>query len=821
MTTSTPTSTHTTGGTPTPTTKSSGVSVSSLFKKVGPRLLLLLVMVLSAWLAIAQFTPPTVVPKDSPATEFSAERAMTYLPAIAKEPHPMGSPASEEVRTYLVQQIRSLGLTPEVQTTTVVQHWPGDDEFRTGTVQNVIVRLKGTASTRAILLDAHYDSAASGPGASDNGAAVVTLLETMRGLTAGPPLKNDIIFMFADGEERGDLGAHAFATQHPWMQEVGLAINFEAMGTQGATEIFDSSPQDGWLTTEFLKAAPYPLGNSSIVNLFKAVSATQMGMDLQEYLDRGSAGLDFVYTDDLPAYHTMRDNVQLIDARSIQHDGSYALSLVRHFGSMDLSQIPKAPDEVYFNIMPGVVVHYSSTWALPLAGLVILLFLGLIVLGFRRKHLKAGRFSLGVFTFPVSLIVTLVIVLLAWWALKALNPNYQVFMAGIYGLDLLVLGLAALVIGLISACFLWLSRRIGLYNLATGAMVWWAMLLVVSSLFYPTGSFLFTWPLLFSTLGLGWLFFTRDSTAHPWLRATVLAVASVPGIVLLTPLVIYLVPLMSYIEAQAPLPLTAVPLVFVALLMGLLIPQLGLIAGELDTSSTRSRLSPSTGRRFGTRLQRWLVPISALLVSIMLLLAAIATSGFSATHPGTDSVTYQLNADNGQAVWLSNDRNLDDWTRQFFPTSTGPGPFSAQAPTVALTAPDVILKNDTTNGNIRTLRMQVVSPRHAEDAMVQVETQGEIVTATVDSKPFDLSVLPESAPHRLKFAYYALPDKGFELTLSITSMTPVKITVQDISNGLPTIPGLMIRPRPVNLMPALNPTWLDPTIVSKSFTFAR
>ena len=316
-------------------------------------------------------------------------------------------------------------------------------------------------------------------------------------------------------------------------------------------------------------------------------------------------------------------------------------------------------------------------------------------------------------------------------------------MAGIYGLDLLVLGLAALVIALMSAFFLWLSRRIGVYNLAAGAMVWWAVLLGVSSLYYPTGSFLFTWPLLFSTLALGWLFFTRDSAAHPWLRATVLAIASVPGIVLLTPLVIYLVPLMSYIEAQAPLPLTAVPLVFVALLTGLLIPQLGLFAGELDTSSTRRRPSPSAGRRYGTRLQRWLVPIFALLVSVMLLLTAVATSGFSATHPGTDSVTYQLNADKGKAVWLSNDQHLDDWTSQFFPTSGRSGPFSAWAPAIALAAPSVILKSDTMSGNIRTLRIQVVSPRHAEDAMVQVETQGEIVTATVDGKPFDLSVLPE------------------------------------------------------------------------------
>ncbi len=104
---------------------------------------------------------------------------------------------------------------------------------------------------------------------------------------------------------------------------------------------------------------------------------------------------------------------------------------------------------------------------------------------------------------------------------------------------------------------------------------------------------------------------------------------------------------------------------------------------------------------------------------------------------------------------------------------------------------------------------------------MQVEAQGKIVAATVDGKPFDLSVLPESAPHRLQFTYYALPEKGFELTLVIASAAPVKITVQDVSNGLPSIPGMTIRPRPAYLMPALIPTWQDPTMVSKSFTFVR
>jgi hypothetical protein len=81
MTTNTPTSTNTLGSPPAPETKTPGFSVSSLFKQVGPRLLLLLVMMLSVLLGFAQFTTPAVVPTSAPATEFSAERASSdHLP---------------------------------------------------------------------------------------------------------------------------------------------------------------------------------------------------------------------------------------------------------------------------------------------------------------------------------------------------------------------------------------------------------------------------------------------------------------------------------------------------------------------------------------------------------------------------------------------------------------------------------------------------------------------------------------------------------------------------------------------------------------------
>lgn len=480
----------------------------------------------------------------------------------------------------------------------------------------------------------------------------------------------------------------------------------------------------------------------------------------------------------------------------------------------------RTPDEVFFNILPGVVVHYSSTWAVPLAALVTLLFLALLVLGFRRKRLTFGDFALAILAFLGSLIATLILLILLWMALKAVNSNYQVFLIGYYGITFAILGLAAFGIAIMGALFLWLRRSIRPENLASGALFWWTILSVLSSLFFPGGSYLFTWPLLFAVLVLGWMLLTTRHPSHPWLRAPVLSLAMVPGIVLLIAAILFLLPLAIRLDAELGLPTLPVPLLLVLLLVGLFIPQFVPFSEPPHTSAGEHRVAENKGKRLRMALGRWLLPVASLLISIILLTTAIGTSGFSATHPGTDSITYQLNADTGQAVWLSRDQRLDDWTRQFFPASSGQGPFQEKAPSVALAAPTVTLKSDTMNGDVRTLRLQIASARHAAYAAVVVEAQGQIVAAALDGQPFDLSVLAENQRQRLQFNYAALPDKGFDLQLSIRSTAPVKITVQDISNGLPSIRGMTIHSRPASLMPAPT-TWQDPTIVIKSFTFAR
>lgn len=213
-----------------------------------------------ALLSISSQSPGQIVPNVTPG-EFSSARALDHLQAIAAKPHPIGAPAHAEVRHYIVGELMKMGLEPQLQKTTAVNTRWGSS-YRAATVQNIVAKLEGTANTRAVLLVAHYDAAPHSHGASDNGAAVVSLLETLRALKASEPLKNDVIFLATDGEEVGLLGAIAFVEQHPWARDVGVVLNFEARGDHGPSIMFQTSEGNGWLIEEFAQTVREPVANS-------------------------------------------------------------------------------------------------------------------------------------------------------------------------------------------------------------------------------------------------------------------------------------------------------------------------------------------------------------------------------------------------------------------------------------------------------------------------------------------------------------------------------------------------------------------------------
>ena len=790
---------------------------------LAPRLALVLAMGLALWLGLLPlFTLPDVVPAGAPATDFSAERALAHLRVIAREPHPLGSPANAAVREYLVRELTALGLQPEVQTTTAVNRFPGTPTFAVGTVHNVVVRLPGSDSTGAIALDAHYDGATSGPAASDCGSCVASLLETVRALRAGPALKNDVILVFSDGEENRDLGAAAFVDEHPLAEDVRLAFNFEAMAAGGPTALYFTSRDNAWLVGEFAKAAPLPLANSFTSTLMNLLPGQQLGCDLEEYQYAGAAGLGFVYyTDDIPAYHTARDNVAEIDPRSVQHQGSYALSLVRHFGNLDLSTPPPAGDAVFFNLLPGLIVHYPHGWVLPLALSLGLLLCLVLALGFRRRRLTVGGLVVGTLAFPVAVVVALAAVSLTWAGLKAASPNLQVFLIGNYGVYAYLFGLAALLVATMGGLYAWLCGRARPANLAGGALLAWTVLQGAVSLSAPGMSFVFAWPLLCGLLAFGWTLAPKEGTGvgtpsskRQYALAAVLALAALPGMAIVAQTTFSIVPLFIRLDAllgaAAGVPVLQVGLVLPALLLGLLVPHLAFLAG----------ISPGSGTG-----RRWLVPGMALLVGLLLAGLGTVQSAFAAQHPRPTSVAYQLDADTGEAAWISVDRERNAWNSQFFPEGVerrraefpllGLPALSAPAPRLPLALPQVEVLGDAEDDGVRRLRLRLLSARQAEGMLVVAEARGEIEAASIAGKRLDMAKFDGEQRRQLIFEYVGFPAQGAELALDVRGAGPIKVTLLDRSSGLPELPGTTIKPRPTDAMPA--PDMPDPTVVRKSF----
>lgn len=771
---------------------------------------------LSLFLFLALFTalvmflsqqPSNPLPANAPPTDFSAERAFRHVEALAREPRPIGSTAHARARNYIMSELQALGLAPQIQAATVVDPISAVDPNWSvaGDIQNVIARLGGAAGSKAILLVSHYDSVATGPGASDDGAGVATLLETVRALKAGPPLKNDVFLLFTDGEEVGLLGARGFVEAHPWAKEVGLALNFDTGGDAGVVYTYETSPGNAGLIPDYAQVAPYPVASSMMYEVYQAMPNES---DFTPLKQGGIAGFNFAHVGGKYRYHTMTDNPDNLDHGSLQHHGSYALSLTRHFGNMDLTNLRRDRDLVYFNILNLGLLYYPEAWALPLAILTALLFVGLVIFGRARGRVSLGGLLLGALAFLLDVLVTTGAVWLVWQGVLKLYPQYGAVIdtpnGVFYWLASITLALA------ISAAFYsGVGRRLSMGDLALGALLWWLIPSVVMSQAMPGGSYWLTWPLLFSLIGLGLLWLLPNLAVAPWRRSMLLAAAGVPALVL------FAWEIFAFYLALGT-ELLIVPVFLMALLLGLFIPHLDLLARPLP----------------------WALPAIAAIVAVAGLIAGGLTAAPDAANPQADSLFYALNADTGQALWMSEDSQPDVWTSQFLGTAPRRGKLSelfphlsneflyAPAPVLDRAGPQVDLLSDRSTGNTRILRLHVTTPGQVPWVEVSIGSSSPISAITLAGTRIPIQDDPaQSHPNGyLKTCqYWVPPAQGFDLAVEVISPGSVKVFARDFQYGLPQIPGLADNPRPPDRMPLarefLPKNKTDTVLVSKTFTF--
>jgi hypothetical protein len=367
-----------------------------------------------AALSVLRYAPPAALPADAPADRFSAGRGQVILQHLVGEsvPHPTGSPENGRVRDRIVALLRSWGYEPQIQRTLACG--------RNGAcayVENVVARLKGQSSGSAVLVAVHYDSVGAGPGASDDGVGTAAALEVARLLRAGPPPRNDVIFLIDDGEEQGLLGARAFAEQHPWAKEVRAVVNLEARGTSGASLMFETNRSNRWVIGQVARSVPRPATNSIYYTIYTLLPNDT---DFSIFKEYPWQGVNFAFVGDAARYHTPLDNFAFADPRSLQHHGDNLLAMTRAFANAELRS-PVGGNVVFFDFFTLGIVRWPEAWNPLFAGITAILFLLALGRQIRRGFLRIRDVALGVLVWISAVLAGALLGYLIYTALRSLG----------------------------------------------------------------------------------------------------------------------------------------------------------------------------------------------------------------------------------------------------------------------------------------------------------------------------------------------------------------------------------------------------------------
>ncbi len=475
-----------------------------------PFVAILIVLTLITF-AYQPMRPPPPVPADAPADAFSAERAFEHVQVIAKHPHPMGSEAIDDVRGYIVEQLRELGLEPDLQSIAARDYFSG-----TGIVDvvNIVARIPGTNGPSAVAFMAHYDTVPATPGANDNSAAVAALLELGRALRDGDPLANDVLLVFTDSEEPAPrFGSRAFVTENAAFEDIDLIVNLEASGGAGASILAETSGPQQWLVGELANAVSESAAFSFVTDMTRLFG--ELGTDFDPFREAGVPGFHFAYLHNSPIYHLAADNIESVDLGSLQHHGEYIVGIAHHFGNLDEQG---SGDEalVFFRIGPRLL-----SYSLPIAVLLAVALAAALVLVGAGDRDRGGRVgivrSLGR-TAAVGLAVA-VAATFAWMAVAALRQSPGVIESYAY-----------LVLISVAAAYAATRWRPTGDQARFGFVIVWGVLALATAVWLPGFSYLFTWPGLAAAGALFW--HQRTQAEGGLLRFTLVAA---PTILLMTP----------------------------------------------------------------------------------------------------------------------------------------------------------------------------------------------------------------------------------------------------------------------------------------------
>ena len=347
-------------------------------------------------------------------------------------------------------------------------------------------------------------------------------------LLANPPLRNDVILLFTDGEEPGPrFGATAFIAGHPWANDVGFVVNFEALGGSGPSMVVETNGPDRWIIDGFDGPESWPVAFSFLTETVELIG--EIGTDFDPFRAGGVPGLHMAYLRGSPIYHTLQDSLDRVDRASVYHHGINGLSLARHFGNVDLASVTELTEMVYFTVGRFWLVSYPAAWGLPLAILAAVLLGAAAVRRIKRGDQSIGSLIVGIGITISGVLLAVLVSTFLWRFFSGVRRDPGV--AESYGY---LLGLVALSVAICAA--LWaVVRKKRRFDGAASVVSIWVVLAIVTSAWTPGIGYIFGWPALAGSIALLWR--PHGSSKHRFARLVALVLVAAPSLVLLVPAV--------------------------------------------------------------------------------------------------------------------------------------------------------------------------------------------------------------------------------------------------------------------------------------------
>ncbi|MBZ9627302.1 M20/M25/M40 family metallo-hydrolase [Psychroflexus sp. CAK1W] len=768
-------------------------------KRAYKDIICLLLIAASVWYIFYDLYPSVITDLSTQKTEFSTLRAFEHVKKIGDQPHYIGSKAHNKKRNYIVNALQKMNL--EVQTQ---QGFVLSKEGVLTAPENIITRLPASnpqANSKALLLLSHYDSAVhSSSGAADAASGVAAILEALRAFKASDAsFQNDIIIVFTDGEEVGLTGAELFAKEHPWIDEVGLVLNFESRGSGGPSNmVVETNYGNSNLIALFSEAqGEHPLANSLMYSVYKLLPNDTDSTVFREIADIPS--FFFAFIDDHYDYHTALDVPERLDKRSLAHQGDYLTATLAKFSNSDLSDLTSEQDDVYFTLTGLGLFHYPFSWVWVIYSIAFVLFLALLFFGFKINSLNRREVFLGFVPWFLSLIISGLVTYFGWQFLLNLYPEYDSILQGFtYNGHDYIFVFVVLSLFISFTIYQLYDDKLNPRNALVAPILTWFIVIFLLNIFLKGAAF-FIIPLAF-TLFAFFLMIRFQVPSYLFL------------LILILPSLSIIAPFIQFFPVGLGLKMSVISAVFTVLLFGNLLPVFGYFSTKKGVATM------------------------ALLLAIGFFIRAHLNSEFTEDRPGPNSLVYTVNKETNTSTWNTYDDELDSWTSPYFETYTDSATTidyqskyttdytkSSAAPLVSVPSSDIQI--DTLEASLpylKKFRVRLNFNRDLNRIVVSETSMANFKSFEVNGEVADFYEEEKKSKayhvHQNRFKtnvidYYVVNQEALYFEFEIGKDQDLEFIIDEISFDLLSHPDLSVKNRPKNKIP--KPFVVNDAVITK------